>query len=168
MFHYAQMGLSFLSMPLSFSRSDSCLSSFVLSLPPDDDRSDREVPIRKKGRPKKKKDAKKKDKDGKPPKTKKRKKIVRCVCGFLFSGSVLALVTCLFLASLQDSDVERNSDRERDYGENSDSAASDYGSGEKKKKKKHKEKKERKTKKKKKDDGDRDSGQEETTKVKIL
>ncbi|XP_023804791.1 chromodomain-helicase-DNA-binding protein 3 isoform X1 [Oryzias latipes] len=105
---------------------------------PDDDRSDREVPIRKKGRPKKKKDAKKKDKDGKPPKTKKRKKI--------------------------DSDVERNSDRERDYGENSDSAASDYGSGEKKKKKKHKEKKERKTKKKKKDDGDRDSGQEETTK----
>uniref|UniRef100_H2LS61 Chromodomain helicase DNA binding protein 3 n=1 Tax=Oryzias latipes TaxID=8090 RepID=H2LS61_ORYLA len=132
-FHYAQMGLSFLSMPLSFSRSDSCLSSFVLSLPPDDDRSDREVPIRKKGRPKKKKDAKKKDKDGKPPKTKKRKKIVRCVCGFLFSGSVLAL--------------------------NSDSAASDYGSGEKKKKKKHKEKKERKTKKKKKDDGDRDSEQ---------
>uniref|UniRef100_A0A3P9M012 Chromodomain helicase DNA binding protein 3 n=1 Tax=Oryzias latipes TaxID=8090 RepID=A0A3P9M012_ORYLA len=54
--------------------------------------------------------------------------------------------------SVQDSDVERNSDRERDYGENSDSAASDYGSGEKKKKKKHKEKKERKTKKKKKDD----------------
>ncbi|RVE60463.1 hypothetical protein OJAV_G00181330 [Oryzias javanicus] len=105
---------------------------------PDDDISDREVPIRKKGRPKKKKDAKKKDKEGKPPKAKKRKKI--------------------------DSDVERNSDRERDYGENSDSAASDYGSGEKKKKKKHKEKKERKTKKKKKDDGDRDSGQEETTK----
>ncbi|XP_024143403.1 chromodomain-helicase-DNA-binding protein 3 isoform X1 [Oryzias melastigma] len=105
---------------------------------PEDDISDREVPIRKKGRPKKKKDAKKKDKEGKPPKTKKRKKI--------------------------DSDVEQNSDRERDYGENSDSAASNYGSGEKKKKKKHKEKKERKTKKKKKDDGDRDSGQEETTK----
>ncbi|XP_024143404.1 chromodomain-helicase-DNA-binding protein 3 isoform X2 [Oryzias melastigma] len=104
----------------------------------EDDISDREVPIRKKGRPKKKKDAKKKDKEGKPPKTKKRKKI--------------------------DSDVEQNSDRERDYGENSDSAASNYGSGEKKKKKKHKEKKERKTKKKKKDDGDRDSGQEETTK----
>uniref|UniRef100_A0A669E468 Chromodomain helicase DNA binding protein 3 n=1 Tax=Oreochromis niloticus TaxID=8128 RepID=A0A669E468_ORENI len=56
------------------------------------------------------------------------------------------------------------SDRERDYGENSDSIASDYGSGEKKKKKKHKERKEKKTKKKKKDDGDRDSSQEETTK----
>uniref|UniRef100_A0A3Q2CK44 Chromodomain helicase DNA binding protein 3 n=1 Tax=Cyprinodon variegatus TaxID=28743 RepID=A0A3Q2CK44_CYPVA len=51
------------------------------------------------------------------------------------------------------------SDRERDYGENSDSVASDYGSGEKKKKKKHKERKEKKTKKKKKDDGDRDSKQ---------
>ncbi|XP_043954188.1 chromodomain-helicase-DNA-binding protein 3 [Gambusia affinis] len=37
-----------------------------------------------------------------------------------------------------DSDVERISDRERDYGENSDSIASDYGSGEKKKKKKKK------------------------------
>uniref|UniRef100_A0A4W6CR27 Chromodomain helicase DNA binding protein 3 n=1 Tax=Lates calcarifer TaxID=8187 RepID=A0A4W6CR27_LATCA len=48
---------------------------------------------------------------------------------------------------------------ERDYGENSDSVASDYGSGEKKKKKKHKERKEKKTKKKKKDDGDRDSKQ---------
>uniref|UniRef100_A0AAX7V7F2 DNA helicase n=1 Tax=Astatotilapia calliptera TaxID=8154 RepID=A0AAX7V7F2_ASTCA len=58
-----------------------------------------------------------------------------------------------------DSDVERDSDRERDYGENSDSIASDYGSGEKKKKKKHKERKEKKTKKKKKDDGDRDSKQ---------
>uniref|UniRef100_A0A667YYH2 Chromodomain helicase DNA binding protein 3 n=1 Tax=Myripristis murdjan TaxID=586833 RepID=A0A667YYH2_9TELE len=56
-------------------------------------------------------------------------------------------------------DVERDTDRERDYGENSDSAASDYGSGEKKKKKKHKERKEKKTKKKKKDDGDRDSKQ---------
>ncbi|XP_013871645.1 chromodomain-helicase-DNA-binding protein 3 isoform X2 [Austrofundulus limnaeus] len=105
---------------------------------PDDEISDREVPIRKKGRPKKKKDAKKKDKEGKPVKAKKRKKI--------------------------DSDVERNSDRERDYGENSDSAASNYGSGEKKKKKKHKERKEKKTKKKKKGDGDRDSSQEETTK----
>uniref|UniRef100_A0AAQ5ZC02 DNA helicase n=1 Tax=Amphiprion ocellaris TaxID=80972 RepID=A0AAQ5ZC02_AMPOC len=92
--------------------------------------SDREVPCRKKGRPKKKKDTKKKDKEGKPAKAKKRKKI--------------------------DSDVERDSDRERDYGENSDSVASDYGSGEKKKKKKHKERKEKKTKKKKKDDGDRD------------
>ncbi|KAG7241601.1 hypothetical protein INR49_025521 [Caranx melampygus] len=103
--------------------------------------SDREVPCRKKGRPKKKKDAKKKDKEGKPVKAKKRKKI--------------------------DSDVERDSDRERDYGENSDSVASDYGSGEKKKKKKHKERKEKKTKKKKKDDGDRDSSQEETTKQPI-
>ncbi|KAM4714402.1 chromodomain-helicase-DNA-binding protein 3 isoform 3-T3 [Anableps anableps] len=100
--------------------------------------SDREVPCKKKGRPKKKKDTKKKEKEGKPIKTKKRKKI--------------------------DSDVERISDRERDYGENSDSVASDYGSGEKKKKKKHKERKEKKTKKKKKDDGDRDSSQEETTK----
>ncbi|XP_022619930.1 chromodomain-helicase-DNA-binding protein 3 [Seriola dumerili] len=90
--------------------------------------SDREVPCRKKGRPKKKKDTKKKDKEGKPVKAKKRKKI--------------------------DSDVDRDSDRERDYGENSDSVASDYGSGEKKKKKKHKERKEKKTKKKKKDDGD--------------
>ncbi|CAB1345255.1 unnamed protein product [Coregonus sp. 'balchen'] len=56
---------------------------------------------------------------------------------------------------------ERDSERERDYGENSDSAASDF-TGEKKKKKKHKEKKEKKTKKKKKDDGD--STHEETTK----
>ncbi|KAM3591285.1 uncharacterized protein V6R79_026058 [Siganus canaliculatus] len=103
--------------------------------------SDREVPCRKKGRPKKKKDTKKKDKEGKPAKTKKRKKI--------------------------DSDVDRDSDRERDYGGNSDSVASDYGSGEKKKKKKHKERKEKKTKKKKKDDADRDSGQEETTKQPI-
>uniref|UniRef100_A0A7N8YCP6 Chromodomain helicase DNA binding protein 3 n=1 Tax=Mastacembelus armatus TaxID=205130 RepID=A0A7N8YCP6_9TELE len=55
--------------------------------------------------------------------------------------------------------------RERDYGENSDSIASDYGTGEKKKKKKHKERKEKKTKKKKKDDGDRDSSQEETQKT---
>uniref|UniRef100_A0A7N8WVT6 Chromodomain helicase DNA binding protein 3 n=1 Tax=Mastacembelus armatus TaxID=205130 RepID=A0A7N8WVT6_9TELE len=37
--------------------------------------SDREVPCRKKGRPKKKKDTKKKDKEGKPIKAKKRKKI---------------------------------------------------------------------------------------------
>ncbi|XP_023201885.1 chromodomain-helicase-DNA-binding protein 3 isoform X1 [Xiphophorus maculatus] len=110
---------------------------------PDEDPeiSDREVPCKKKGRPKKKKDTKKKEKEGKPAKTKKRKKI--------------------------DSDVERVSDRERDYGENSDSIASDYGSGEKKKKKKHKERKEKKTKKKKKDDGDRDSSQEETTKQPI-
>ncbi|TKS92916.1 Chromodomain-helicase-DNA-binding protein 3 [Collichthys lucidus] len=100
--------------------------------------SDREVPCRKKGRPKKKKDTKKKDKEGKPVKPRKRKKI--------------------------DSDVDRDSDRERDYPENSDSVASDYGSGEKKKKRKHKERKEKKTKKKKKDDGDRDSSQEETTK----
>ncbi|KAM8881949.1 chromodomain-helicase-DNA-binding protein 3 isoform 1-T1 [Synchiropus picturatus] len=104
------------------------------------DASDQEVPVRKKGRPKKNKDEKKKIKEGKPPKAKKRKKLV------------------------QNSDVERDSDRGRDYGENSDSFASDYGSSEKKKKKKHKEKKEKKTKKKKKDDGDRDSSQEETTK----
>uniref|UniRef100_A0A3Q1BVY5 DNA helicase n=1 Tax=Amphiprion ocellaris TaxID=80972 RepID=A0A3Q1BVY5_AMPOC len=103
--------------------------------------SDREVPCRKKGRPKKKKDTKKKDKEGKPAKAKKRKKIVSS------------------LGCQSDSDVERDSDRERDYGENSDSVASDYGSGEKKKKKKHKERKEKKTKKKKKDDGDRDSKQ---------
>ncbi|XP_076016160.1 chromodomain-helicase-DNA-binding protein 3 isoform X2 [Genypterus blacodes] len=110
--------------------------------PDEEETSDRDiVPIRKKGRPKKKKDTKKKDKEGKPVKTKKRKKI--------------------------DSDVERDSDRERHYGNNSDSAVSDYGSGEKKKKKKHKERKERKTKKKKKDDGDRDSSQEETTKQPI-
>ncbi|XP_026209292.1 chromodomain-helicase-DNA-binding protein 3 isoform X2 [Anabas testudineus] len=103
--------------------------------------SDREVPCRKKGRPKKKKDTKKKEKEGKPVKAKKRKKI--------------------------DSDVERDSDREREYGDNSDSVASDYGTSEKKKKKKHKERKEKKTKKKKKDDGDRDSSQEETTKQPI-
>uniref|UniRef100_H3D637 Chromodomain helicase DNA binding protein 3 n=1 Tax=Tetraodon nigroviridis TaxID=99883 RepID=H3D637_TETNG len=65
--------------------------------------TNRGVPCRKKGRPKKKKDGK--NKEGKPVKTKKRKKI--------------------------DSDVDRDSDRERerDYGENSDSLASDYGSG---------------------------------------
>uniref|UniRef100_A0A8C3G7F6 Chromodomain helicase DNA binding protein 3 n=1 Tax=Cyclopterus lumpus TaxID=8103 RepID=A0A8C3G7F6_CYCLU len=90
--------------------------------------SDRDAPCKKKGRPKKKKDTKKKDKEGKPVKAKKRKKI--------------------------GTDVERESDRERDYGENSDSVVSDYGSGEKKKKKKHKERKEKKTKKKKKVDGD--------------
>uniref|UniRef100_A0A7N6FII3 DNA helicase n=1 Tax=Anabas testudineus TaxID=64144 RepID=A0A7N6FII3_ANATE len=88
--------------------------------------SDREVPCRKKGRPKKKKDTKKKEKEGKPVKAKKRKKIVSL---------------------------------EREYGDNSDSVASDYGTSEKKKKKKHKERKEKKTKKKKKDDGDRDSKQ---------
>uniref|UniRef100_A0A8C3G7C3 Chromodomain helicase DNA binding protein 3 n=1 Tax=Cyclopterus lumpus TaxID=8103 RepID=A0A8C3G7C3_CYCLU len=98
--------------------------------------SDRDAPCKKKGRPKKKKDTKKKDKEGKPVKAKKRKKI--------------------------GTDVERESDRERDYGENSDSVVSDYGSGEKKKKKKHKERKEKKTKKKKKVDGD--SSQEETIK----
>uniref|UniRef100_A0AAY4AMW2 DNA helicase n=1 Tax=Denticeps clupeoides TaxID=299321 RepID=A0AAY4AMW2_9TELE len=43
---------------------------------------------------------------------------------------------------------------EREYGDNSDSAISDYGGLEKKKKKKHKDKKEKKTKKKRKDDGD--------------
>uniref|UniRef100_A0AAY4AP33 DNA helicase n=1 Tax=Denticeps clupeoides TaxID=299321 RepID=A0AAY4AP33_9TELE len=58
----------------------------------------------------------------------------------------------------QDSDVERDSERE--YGDNSDSAISDYGGLEKKKKKKHKDKKEKKTKKKRKDDGD--STHEET------
>ncbi|XP_055084783.1 chromodomain-helicase-DNA-binding protein 3 isoform X3 [Periophthalmus magnuspinnatus] len=107
------------------------------------DLSDREIPTKKKGRPKKKKDIKKKEKDGKPVKTKKRKK------------------DC--------TDIERDSDRERDrdFGNNSDSIASDYGSGEKKKRKKHKERKEKKTKKKKKDDGDRDSSQEETTKQPI-
>lgn len=76
-----------------------------------------------------------------------------------------SFITLSTLWPLQDSDVERDSDRERHYGDNSDSAVSDYGSGEKKKKKKHKEKKEKKIKKKKKDDGDRDSSQEETTKV---
>uniref|UniRef100_G3Q6H2 Chromodomain helicase DNA binding protein 3 n=1 Tax=Gasterosteus aculeatus aculeatus TaxID=481459 RepID=G3Q6H2_GASAC len=105
---------------------------------PDEEAVTPDVPCKKKGRPKKKKDTKKKDKDGKPVKARKRKKIA--------------------------SDVERDSDRERDYGENSDSAPSDYGSGEKKKKKKHKERKEKKTKKKKKVDGDRDSSQEETVK----
>ncbi|XP_051928063.1 chromodomain-helicase-DNA-binding protein 3 isoform X5 [Hippocampus zosterae] len=101
------------------------------------DTSDREVPCRKKGRPKKKKDAKKKDKEGKPARVKKRQKI--------------------------DSDVERDSARNRDFGDHSDSVASGYGSGDKKKRKKHKEKKEKKTKRKKKDDEERDSSQEETT-----
>lgn len=131
--------------------------------------SDREVPCRKKGRPKKKKDTKKKEKEGKPVKAKKRKKIVsllrrhaldfKSVLSSLFSS----MSPSCFL--FQDSDVERDSDREREYGDNSDSVASDYGTSEKKKKKKHKERKEKKTKKKKKDDGDRDSSQEETTKV---
>lgn len=124
-----------------------------------------EVPCRKKGRPKKKKETKKKDKEGKPVKAKKRKKIVS-----FFSSPHTHVLVCThnrpsLSSPLQDSDVDRDSERERDYGENSDSIASDYGSGEKKKKKKHKERKEKKTKKKKKDDGDRDSSQEETTKV---
>ncbi|XP_062372210.1 chromodomain-helicase-DNA-binding protein 3 isoform X1 [Sardina pilchardus] len=99
------------------------------------DASDRDSFGKKKRGPKKKKETKKKDKEkeGKAAKARKRKKI--------------------------ESDVEKDS--ERDYGENSDSGASDYG-GEKKKKKKHKEKKERKTKKKRKEDGD--SAQEETVK----
>lgn len=59
--------------------------------------SEREVPCRKKGRPKKKKDTKKKDKEGKPVKIKKRKKIVsllscRALCVvFLFLGFWLRL-----------------------------------------------------------------------------
>lgn len=133
----------------------------------DDEILDREIPCRKKGRPKKKKDAKKKDQEGKPVKAKKRKKIVRLFCSdpFLSLEAHSPCLSAFFLP--QDSDVEQNSDRERDYGENLDSAASNYGSGEKKKKKKHKERSEKKTKKKKKDDGDRDSSQEETTKVKL-
>lgn len=152
------------------------LSRFSLSsaLPLADEEaevSDREVPCRKKGRPKKKKDAKKKDKEGKPVKAKKRKKIVSLLsCHACLRAAFVVFQhlphTLSLISPLQDSDVERDSDRERDYGENSDSVASDYGSGEKKKKKKHKERKEKKTKKKKKDDGDRDSSQEETTKVK--
>lgn len=123
--------------------------------------TNRGVPCRKKGRPKKKKDGK--NKEGKPVKTKKRKKIV----SILISPLVLFHHYLPILFPFQDSDVDRDSDRERerDFGENSDSLASDYGSGEKKKKKKHKERKEKKTKKKKKDEGDRDSSQEETTKV---
>ncbi|KAL2079618.1 hypothetical protein ACEWY4_025362 [Coilia grayii] len=99
------------------------------------DTSDRDTFGKKKRGPKKKKETKKKDKekDGKVAKVRKRKKI--------------------------ESDVERDS--ERDFGENSDSGASDFG-GEKKKKKKHKDKKEKKTKKKRKEDGD--SAQEETVK----
>ncbi|XP_029609765.1 chromodomain-helicase-DNA-binding protein 3 isoform X3 [Salmo trutta] len=111
----------------------------TLAAPVEEEReaSDRASLGRKKRGPKKKKETKKKEKEkeGKPVKAKKRKKI--------------------------ESDVERDSERERDYGENSDSAASDFSS-EKKKKKKHKEKKEKKTKKKKKDEGD--STHEETTK----
>lgn len=140
----------------------------MFSLIPDKEISDREVPIRKKGRPKKK-DAKKKDKEGKPVKVKKRKKIVSSADSSVRIASCCAAFWVVFFPPLaQDSDVERTLDRERDYGENSDSAASNYGSGEKKKKKKHKERKEKKTKKKKKGDGDRDSSQEETTKVKSL
>ncbi|XP_061093053.1 chromodomain-helicase-DNA-binding protein 3 isoform X3 [Conger conger] len=96
--------------------------------------SDRDKTTKKKRGPKKKKEAKKKDKDGKATKAHKRKKI--------------------------DSDIERDSERE--YGEHSDSGASDFTAGGKKKRKKHKEKKEKKTKKKKKEDGD--SNQEETVK----
>lgn len=51
--------------------SDECLS------PLEEEADTSEVPCRKKGRPKKKKDAKKKDKEGKPARVKKRKKIVR-------------------------------------------------------------------------------------------
>uniref|UniRef100_A0A3B3RVI5 Chromodomain helicase DNA binding protein 3 n=1 Tax=Paramormyrops kingsleyae TaxID=1676925 RepID=A0A3B3RVI5_9TELE len=65
-------------------------------------------------------------------------------------------------AADQDSDVERDSDRE--YGENSDSTASDFAGGGKKKRKKHKEKKEKKIKRRKKEEGD--SNQEETPKQK--
>lgn len=103
-------------------------------------------------------------------KAKKRKKIVsltRCgsLCVLILRPASLFFSVSPSCLPLQDSDVERDSDRGRDYGENSDSGASDYGTGEKKKKKKHKERKEKKTKKKKKDDADRDSSQEETTKV---
>ncbi|XP_069042665.1 chromodomain-helicase-DNA-binding protein 3 isoform X3 [Lepisosteus oculatus] len=75
---------------------------------------------------------KKEPKDGKAPKPRKRKKL--------------------------DSEVEGDSNRE--YGEQSDSGASDYAGGGKKKRKKHKEKKEKKTKRKKKEDEDgaRDEG----------
>ncbi|MBN3314794.1 CHD3 protein, partial [Atractosteus spatula] len=75
---------------------------------------------------------KKEAKDGKAPKPRKRKKL--------------------------DSEVEGDSNRE--YGEQSDSGASDYAGGGKKKRKKHKEKKEKKTKRKKKEDEDgaRDEG----------
>uniref|UniRef100_A0A8C9TR63 Chromodomain helicase DNA binding protein 3 n=1 Tax=Scleropages formosus TaxID=113540 RepID=A0A8C9TR63_SCLFO len=56
---------------------------------------------------------------------------------------------------------DRDSDRE--YGENSDSGASDFTAGGKKKRKKHKEKKEKKTKRRKKED--EDSTHEETPKT---
>lgn len=84
--------------------------------------------------------------------------MLHCFCNSCLLS--LFLPPVLLLSPSQDSDVERDS--ERDYGENSDSATSDFG--EKKKKKKHKEKKEKKTKKKKKEDTG-DSTQEETTKV---
>uniref|UniRef100_A0A8C9SUE4 Chromodomain helicase DNA binding protein 3 n=1 Tax=Scleropages formosus TaxID=113540 RepID=A0A8C9SUE4_SCLFO len=67
----------------------------------------------------------------------------------------------LRVPSPQDSDVDRDSDRE--YGENSDSGASDFTAGGKKKRKKHKEKKEKKTKRRKKED--EDSTHEETPKT---
>ncbi|XP_061664095.1 chromodomain-helicase-DNA-binding protein 3 isoform X2 [Syngnathoides biaculeatus] len=95
--------------------------------------SDGEFLCKRKGRPKKKKDTKKKDKEGKPVKEKKCKKI--------------------------GGDVER----ERDFGDRSDSAASGYGSGEKKRRKKHKDRKEKKAKRKKKDEEDQDSSQGEIT-----
>uniref|UniRef100_A0A8C9T949 Chromodomain helicase DNA binding protein 3 n=1 Tax=Scleropages formosus TaxID=113540 RepID=A0A8C9T949_SCLFO len=98
--------------------------------------SDRDGTAKKKRGPKKKKETKKKDKerDGKSIKARKHKKL--------------------------DSDVDRDSDRE--YGENSDSGASDFTAGGKKKRKKHKEKKEKKTKRRKKED--EDSTHEETPK----
>lgn len=76
------------------SDSDSCLSFTVKSalhssLTDEQPKiSDREVPCRKKGRPKKKKDAK--NKEGKPVKTKKRKKIVSFF--FLFKAAWLCLI----------------------------------------------------------------------------
>lgn len=66
-------------------------SAFPLS-DEEPDISDREVPCRKKGRPKKKKDTKKKDKEGKPVKAKKRKKIV---C-FSFFGAIKLWTICHF------------------------------------------------------------------------
>ncbi|XP_048883208.1 LOW QUALITY PROTEIN: chromodomain-helicase-DNA-binding protein 3 [Brienomyrus brachyistius] len=100
------------------------------------DVSDREGTTKKKRGPKKKRETKKRDKEkeGKSTKVRKHKKI--------------------------DSDVERDSDRE--YGENSDSTASDFAGGGKKKRKKHKEKKEKKIKRRKKEEGD--NNQEETPK----
>lgn len=70
-----------------------CASLLFSPLPGEEPEiSDREVPCRKKGRPKKKKDTKKKDKEGKPVKPRKRKKIVSLLsCHALeFSFSVTA------------------------------------------------------------------------------